>query len=222
MKINPNTAESDIRIEIVPLIDVIFCILIFFILAALQITRQQAINVDLPKAQTGQPQLQPEMMVVSVDFIGQTYIDQQPVTRAQLTASLKAFSQKNPQGSVALYGAKTASYNDVIQVLDLLRSIAGDRVALATIPTSSTQAAGSDSVSPPESGQPGWSLPGRSGGNSTNPGLTAPGDPAQLSPALPDLPNQSGNVPAPGNLPSQPSTGTSPLTKPAPQSTGSR
>jgi biopolymer transport protein ExbD len=57
MKINLDTPAEEARIELVPLIDVIFCILTFFLLASLQLTRQQAINVDLPKAKTGQTQM---------------------------------------------------------------------------------------------------------------------------------------------------------------------
>ncbi|MEM6592606.1 MAG: biopolymer transporter ExbD, partial [Cyanobacteria bacterium P01_C01_bin.73] len=55
MKLDIDTGSSDLRIEILPLIDVIFCILIFFVLAAVGLTRQQAINLDLPAASTGAP-----------------------------------------------------------------------------------------------------------------------------------------------------------------------
>ena len=50
MKINQYSPVEDVEIQIIPLIDVVFCILTFFLLAALQFTRQQAINIDLPKA----------------------------------------------------------------------------------------------------------------------------------------------------------------------------
>ncbi|WP_052128783.1 ExbD/TolR family protein [Neosynechococcus sphagnicola] len=132
MKINLDNVD-EVRIEIIPLIDVIFCILTFFILATLQLTRQQAINLDLPQARTGQPQTQ-EMLMVSVDFLGQTYIDKQIVTQEQLTVALQAYLRQNPRGVVVLNAAKTASYSEVVQVLDLLRSVGGDRVALATLP----------------------------------------------------------------------------------------
>ncbi|MEM6435668.1 MAG: biopolymer transporter ExbD, partial [Cyanobacteria bacterium P01_D01_bin.115] len=75
-----DTPSEDVRIEIIPLIDVIFCILTFFILAAVGLTRQQAIDLDLPNASTGNPlppqglgaeALQRERLYVSVDAIGQ-------------------------------------------------------------------------------------------------------------------------------------------------------
>jgi biopolymer transport protein ExbD len=97
MKINLDTPAEEARIELVPLIDVIFCILTFFLLAALQLTRQQAINVDLPKAKTGQTQMR-EMLIVSIDDFGQTYLDQVPVNYQQLDQVLKSFQTQKILG----------------------------------------------------------------------------------------------------------------------------
>ncbi len=134
MKINLlDTEGPDIRVEIIPLIDVIFCILTFFILAAVNLTRQQAINLDLPKASTGAAQTQ-ELLLVSIDPTGQTYIDKQPISRDQLYQLLMSYIRTKPAGLVVLNASPLVSYNDVIQVLDLLRSVGGDRVALATQP----------------------------------------------------------------------------------------
>ncbi len=134
MKINLlDTEGPDIRIEIVPLIDVVFCILTFFILAAVNLTRQQAINLNLPKASTGAAQTQ-ELLLVSIDPTGQTYIDKQPVGRDQLYQLLLSYTRSKPAGLIVLNASPLNSYNDVIQVLDLLRSVGGERVALATQP----------------------------------------------------------------------------------------
>ncbi|MBD2740430.1 biopolymer transporter ExbD [Coleofasciculus sp. FACHB-1120] len=147
MKINLDTPGDDARIEIIPLIDVIFCILTFFLLAALQLTRQQAISVDLPKASSGTPQMR-EMLMVSLDDFGQIYVEQQQInSKDQLTQSLQNYRSTNPNGLMVLYASRTASYNDVIQVLDLLRDVGGDRVSLATLPGSGA-AAGSNTQVP--------------------------------------------------------------------------
>ena len=135
MKLNQELASEEVRIELIPLIDVIFCILTFFLLAALQLTRQQAINVNLPKASTGKPQSQ-DMLIVSVDEVGKTFIEQQPVNTVDLEKFVRRYNQVNPRGVVVLYAPKEAKYNDVVQVLDLLREVGGDRVALATLPGS--------------------------------------------------------------------------------------
>ena len=134
-----DTPSQDVRLEIISLIDVIFCILTFFILAAVGLTRQQAINLDLPSAETGQAlpgQIQGgDRLYVSIDALGQAYLDQQPVTLDLLYDVLLQFNQVNPGGLMVLYAARDARYEDVVAVLDLLRSVGGDRVALATLPT---------------------------------------------------------------------------------------
>jgi biopolymer transport protein ExbD len=135
MKVNLlDTASDDVRIEIIPLIDVIFCILTFFIMASLTLTRQQAINLDLPKASTGVAQNR-DLKIVSLDPSGRLFIDKQPTDQAQLSAALRSYVQAQPNGLIVLNASPAVSYNQVIQVLDLLRSIGGQRVALATQPT---------------------------------------------------------------------------------------
>ncbi|MGK7878368.1 MAG: ExbD/TolR family protein [Xenococcaceae cyanobacterium] len=132
--------SQEVRIEIIPLIDVIFCILTFFILAAVGFSRQQAISLDLPKASTGKPQMR-EMLVVSLDDFAQVYVEQQVVTRNQLYQAIKNYHQFNPNGLMVLHASRNASYNEVIEVLDMLREVGGERVALATLSGESQQPA---------------------------------------------------------------------------------
>jgi biopolymer transport protein ExbD len=183
MKINLDTAADDAQIQIVPMIDVIFCILTFFILAALQLTRQQGMNIDLPKATSGVVQ-QRQLLVVSIDQTGQTFIDQNVVDRSQLYTLLKQYHEKNPNGVLVLNASQNAFYNDVIQVLDVMRSVGGEKVALATIPA--------PSINPTT--PPGGNTFGAPGINPTSPNLfpgTAPNG------AFPGIPGGLGQ-PLPG------------------------
>jgi biopolymer transport protein ExbD len=164
MKLNLDQPTEDAQIQIIPLIDVIFCILTFFILASLQMTRQQAINVDLPQAATGQVQMR-EMLVVTIDNVGQTYIDKQPIDPASLYDRLKQYHDNKPEGLLVLNASQSAYYNDVIRVLDILRKVGGDKVALATIPEGNNP------------NTPGSPVPGM-------PGTTFPGAPLQTCPAV--------------------------------------
>ena len=126
--------SSEVKIELLPLIDVIFCILTFFLLAAVNFTRQQAISLNLPQAKTGTPQMK-DMLIVTIDDIGQLYVEKQLVTRSLLSANLEEYNKNNPNGLMVLYAAKNTTYREVIEVLDLMRQVGGDRVALATVPT---------------------------------------------------------------------------------------
>ncbi|WP_414568212.1 ExbD/TolR family protein [Nostoc sp. CCY 9925] len=137
MKVNLHTPIEEVQIQIIPLIDVVFCILTFFLLAALQFTRQQAINVDLPKASAKSVSgitSQTGTQIVTIDAVGNTYIEKQPVKREDLAQRLKLYLQANPSGVVVLNASRTATYNDVIETLDLLRQVGGDRVSLGIIP----------------------------------------------------------------------------------------
>ncbi|MEH1948947.1 MAG: biopolymer transporter ExbD [Nostoc sp.] len=137
MKVNLHTPIEEVQIQIIPLIDVVFCILTFFLLAALQFTRQQAINVDLPKASPSTVSgitSQSGSVIVTIDAVGNTYIEKQPVKQEDLRQSLKQYLQTNPNAVIVLNASRTATYNDVIETLDLLRQVGGDRVSLGIIP----------------------------------------------------------------------------------------
>jgi biopolymer transport protein ExbD len=185
---------EEVRVELVPLIDVIFCILIFFILAAVSFSRQQAISVDLPKAGTGTAQGR-ELLVVSLNELGQVYVEQQPVaTKKEFLQRLQTYRQQNPTGVMALYASTNSSYNDVVQVLDLLREVGGERVALATLPGDGSSTKESEPTLPPPAptGVPGYTpYPG------ANPYAT-PNLPNSINPAQPQVPVNPGQQLQPG------------------------
>jgi biopolymer transport protein ExbD len=201
IKIDVDNTDPDVRIEIIPLIDVIFCILTFFILAAVTLTRQAAINVDLPSAKTGTTQMR-QILVVSIDPIGQTYVEKNPVSQAQLTDALVQFRKESPEGLMVLYASRASSYNDVVRVLDLLRSVGGTRVALATLPGSGQgdQLPGLAPNSQFNPTFPGSTLPGSTLPGSTLPGLNSPSSPSGLNQnSLPGLGLPSSQPVSPGS-----------------------
>ncbi|MGC1307043.1 MAG: biopolymer transporter ExbD [Phormidesmis sp.] len=136
MKIDLENRQSDVQIEILPMIDVIFCILTFFILAAVGLTRQQAIALDLPAVNNSSPVdgNSRDRLYVSVDSAGQVYVDKSAVPLGLLYDVLVQHQQIAPNGTIVLYASRSARYEDVVKVLDLLRTVGGDRVALATLP----------------------------------------------------------------------------------------
>jgi biopolymer transport protein ExbD len=226
LRLRVETQPEEVRIEVVPLIDVIFCILTFFLLAAVGLSRQQAISVDLPKASTGTPQGR-QILVVSLNELGQVYVEQQPITtKEQFLQRLQAYRQKNPDGLMALYASTNASYSQVVQVLDLLRQVGGERVALATLPgeaeRSRTQGSNFNPGVPPVTGVPGYSPYPGTGSLSPNSGTQNPANP--LNPAQPPLPGSPGqtapglpggtlpNTPPslPGQAPAKPGSSTAP------------
>ena len=200
MKVKLDTPGEDLQIQIIPLIDVVFCILTFFLLAALQFTRQQAINVDLPKASTGENsaanfQIKSKILPVTIDAVGSLYIEKEQIKREELEGRLKQYIQANPDGILVLNASRTATYNDVIQILDLLRQIGGNRVSLGIIPGSSQSLTNSSSFPVPP-------IPN----NPTTPEINSPESLRSLPPINPNPLSTPGNGINPGTLPQTPVT----------------
>lgn len=152
MKINLQTPVEEVQIQIIPLIDVVFCILTFFLLAALQFTRQQEISINLPKSTTSTPSItnkpnvnrplanaQRQILTLTIDAIGQTYVENELVKREQIKETFNRYLQQTPNAILALRVSQTATYNDVISMIDLWRQVGGDRISFVTTSSFSNQ-----------------------------------------------------------------------------------
>lgn len=174
MKLDLDNRQSDVQIEILPMIDVIFCILTFFILAAVGLTRQQAIALDLPSVNNSAPVdgNSRERLYISVDSAGQVYVDKSPVPSLSLLYDvLLQHKQRAPNGNIVLYASRSARYEDVVKVLDLLRSVGGDRVALATLPNDASLDPTQGNTLEDALRQQGVVRPGQTGPTPTNGGI---------------------------------------------------
>jgi biopolymer transport protein ExbD len=131
MKVNIEPDELDVRIEIIPLIDIIFCILVFFLLGSVTTSKTEALNVDLPRASSGQTQFG-DTLIVEVDVLGQIIIKNTVISKDQLSQLLAAYVAQKPDGVVVFQADKRLNYETVINLFDLLRKVGGTRVALGT------------------------------------------------------------------------------------------
>jgi biopolymer transport protein ExbD len=182
MKVYLEPDDLDVRIEIVPLIDVIFCILVFFILGAVNIARLQGLNIDLPKAETAKTQFS-DTLPVEIDALGQIRIDNATLNESQLKQILTAYVKQKPDGVVVVNADKLVSYGQVAQLIDTLQKVGGTRVALGTVPQAPTPETtpGSLDLNPPLS-------PTLPGSLNQSPDLAPPLQPLP-SPTLPGVPN---------------------------------
>ncbi|MCD8486144.1 biopolymer transporter ExbD [Kamptonema cortianum] len=119
------------EINIVPMIDVIFSILAFFIISSLYLTRSEGLPVNLPQAASSQTQRSAEV-TVTVDRQGQIAINNQPIQLNQLEATLQQFVQPSQPTLVILNADEAVSHGVVVSVMDRLRQIEGARLAIAT------------------------------------------------------------------------------------------
>jgi biopolymer transport protein ExbD len=126
-KLPPENAEA--RIEIVPLIDIMFFLLASFMLVSLSMVNLKSVKVNLPTATTAAPDTKKDIVDISVNAAGSIFLDKSPVRDAELEKSLAALRTANPNLRVFISGDREARHGDIIRVLDLVRHAGIDKVA---------------------------------------------------------------------------------------------
>lgn len=120
------------EINLVPMMDVIMTILVFFILVSMTLTGSKSVDATLPSTDKGvNTKPAPDPLVIGMTRSGQVEINRATVTEAQIAQQVTAYFQRNPQGAIVLKADKSLSYEKVVQTLGVLRDVGGDRVSLA-------------------------------------------------------------------------------------------
>src|SRR5215471_11998396 len=118
------------RIEIIPMIDTIFFLLVFFMISTLSMARYTGLPVNLPKAATGQ-QTPDESAAITITADGKIAIDQQDVPRGQIGEFLKARLVKNPELLVLINADEKVEHGAVIEIMDVARQAGVSKMAIA-------------------------------------------------------------------------------------------
>jgi biopolymer transport protein ExbD len=126
--------EPDIpaQINIVPMIDVIFAILTFFIMSTLFLTRSEGLPVNLPKAATAKQQQIPSKITITVDEQGVVSLNRKPTTVDDLTAQVRTLVGSNPEVLVIINADEKVGHGKVVAVMDRVRQVEGAKLAIAT------------------------------------------------------------------------------------------
>jgi len=124
------------RIEIIPLIDIIFFLLATFVMVSLSMIQNRGIPVQLPAAETGAPLPREDSASISITERGEVFFDREPVDTDQLMAALKRLVAANPSARVFLSGDARAELGRTIEVLDEVRRAGIGSVAIETRPKS--------------------------------------------------------------------------------------
>ena len=129
----PDDSETPFEINIVPMVDVIFSILAFFIISSLYLTRSQGLPVNLPTATTAETQL-PDSITVTINVNGEIFVNRQPIGISELEERVRSQigSGSNSQGLVIINADERVTYGRVVGVMDRLRQVEGVRLAIAT------------------------------------------------------------------------------------------
>ncbi|HIK56316.1 MAG TPA: biopolymer transporter ExbD [Synechococcales cyanobacterium M55_K2018_004] len=127
----PEEPEQPAQIQIVPMIDVIFAVLTFFIMSSLFLTRSQGLPVNLPGAQSSQSQPSQEW-VVTLDAAGNLSLNRQPMSLEALQVEMQKQVTTGQQPLVIINADQAVNHGKVVAVMDRLRTVPGVRLAIAT------------------------------------------------------------------------------------------
>ncbi|MBD1810791.1 biopolymer transporter ExbD [Microcoleus vaginatus DQ-U2] len=128
----PDEPDSIPQINIVPLIDVTFAILTFFIVSSLSLSKSEGLPVNLPKASTSQVQDSPAKITVTIDAQGKFMVDKKSVNLEQIESTVRQVMGSNPNSLIVLNADKSVYHGNVVEVMDRLRRIKGAKLGIAT------------------------------------------------------------------------------------------
>ena len=121
------------RIEIIPMIDTIFFLLVFFMISTLSMARFTGVQVNLPKAATGS-QPPTETAVISLTKQGQLFFNKSAISEESLRQSLSAELAKTPELLVVINADDGVQHGKVVEILDQARQTGATKLSIAVKP----------------------------------------------------------------------------------------
>jgi biopolymer transport protein ExbD len=129
MKLRSFTPRRQIRLEVIPLIDIMFFLLASFMMVSLQMRRVGALDARI--AGTGAATADQHVLNLTVDRFAQLATDEGAISYAQLNELLSTKMISDPAFTVCIRGEKGATHGSVMYALDLVRQSGVQRVAIA-------------------------------------------------------------------------------------------
>lgn len=115
---------------IIPMIDIIFFLLVFFMMNSLQTIAQKALSVQLPQAQHASAPVQMPI-IITIDAKGHITLDNKPVSIQEASVMMRQHMAKNPEAAVVLQADRQTIHGQVVAVMDILKAAGVKRLAIA-------------------------------------------------------------------------------------------
>lgn len=127
--------EHSIHIDFVPMADVLFNLLIFFLLATTIAQVEREMSVALPTASAAAPiSQQLSEIIINVDKEGRLTVGGGPIEPAQLREQIESAVKTNPQQKVSVRGDRTTAYANIAAALDVCKAAGVPMPYLDTVP----------------------------------------------------------------------------------------
>ncbi len=121
------------------MVDVMFLLLVFYVLSSLAMSQNKGIQVALPAASTGQASAVPQMVVVTVDSQGQVFLLQEKVEVSELAAKVQELAASRSGGlealqkdGIVLNADQTSQMKQTVAVMDQLRQVGVYNFSIST------------------------------------------------------------------------------------------
>lgn len=131
MKFIEEDKSEGIQIDITPIVDTVFNLMIFFALS-MNFMLNPGIKVDLPESSAEEIVQKEKEVAVSITKEGNVMIDSTSVTFSQLFDELKKIADKNPQAVIVIQADKNVTHGRVVQIMDIARNSGIKRIAIST------------------------------------------------------------------------------------------
>jgi biopolymer transport protein ExbD len=131
----PASAKKKARIEIIPMIDTMFFLLVFFMIATLSMTIQHGMPVVLPTADSATDKI-PEQISLTLTPEGTLYYNKDLIGLPELEIRLVNLQQTHHDPSIVINADEQVSHGQVIKVMDIIRLAGIPHMAIATKPDS--------------------------------------------------------------------------------------
>ncbi len=119
------------HIDLAPMVDIAFNLLVFFMLATTFITNNSGLPVDLPQATSAQG-IVSDLPTVTITAAGQLFVSGTPVDEKDLVTELRAVLNKQGVNIVILRADKAGTHGKTVGVMDLIKQAGAQRIAIAT------------------------------------------------------------------------------------------
>jgi biopolymer transport protein ExbD len=129
----PRKEPEKARIEVIPMIDIIFFLLVFFMISTLSMTINRGLPVNLPKAASSQRDLR-ESLNITVTREGDIFLNKEPIALQEISQRVQTGLAKDPELLAVINADDHAIHGAVVEVMDKVRLAGVSRLAIAVKP----------------------------------------------------------------------------------------